>query len=63
MNYKFCKEFKLLFPKIKPFQIKLFELNLSVTSPVIRRIPMFLFPIDNVHFRLHMFQTAVEKLG
>ena len=24
---------------------------------------VFLFPIENVHFRLHMFQTAVEKLG
>ena len=24
---------------------------------------VFLFPIENVHFRLHMFQTAVKKLG
>ena len=24
---------------------------------------VFLFPIENVHFRLHMFQTAVEKPG
>ena len=24
---------------------------------------VFLFPIENVHFRLHMFQTTVEKLG
>ena len=24
---------------------------------------VFLSPIENVHFRLHMFQTAVEKLG
>ena len=24
---------------------------------------VFLFPIENVHFRLHMFHTAVEKLG
>ena len=24
---------------------------------------VFLFPIENVHFRLHMFQAAVEKPG
>ena len=24
---------------------------------------VFLLPIENVHFRIHMFQTAVEKLG
>ena len=24
---------------------------------------VFLFPIESVHFRLHMFQTAIEKPG
>ena len=24
---------------------------------------VFLFPIENVHVRLHMFQTAAERLG
>ena len=28
-----------------------------------RRNGLFLCPIKNVHFRLHMFKTAVEKLG
>ena len=41
MNCRFCKEFSCFFQN-KVIPNKIISLNLSVTSPVIRRIPMFL---------------------
>ena len=54
-------------PQILASEIDLQQDNQNIKGLLIWKTTrcngVFLFPIENVHFRLHMFHTAVEKLG
>ena len=56
----------LRFSKILASEIELQQDNQTIRGLLILKTTcsnsVFLFPIENVHFRLHIFQTAADKL-